>query len=473
MLRTSVIEEGIDQAILSWVYSVTDRSGEVPDLVLATKYFEGRMAEGFKDGAPALGRLAEIHQANLPLLTESEFRVTLDSYCEDVMRQMTSQILIESATILRSGITRNLRIDGRYQTVTVQGVGPAVANLQDGIARITRRLRRGAQEGTFQASMEETRADYERAERNRDSNLGVLSSIAVIDDAHRGLKRGELGLVLGFASHMKTSFCLNWFYKAAILHGKHVAFVPLETRVDVIRKLLVCLHATHPKFGFDMEQIHLTEQRLREGVLSKDEKDAFYEVTRDLRECPDYGRMIYKQPEDKMTVEDIKRWLEAEQRTGPSLDMCVVDYIGLVDPDKQAGSIGDFNALSRAIRLAKQLAMDFDNGLGIAMLTPYQANRTGLKEAKESGGRYDMRALAGTPEAERSADVIYYLYLDDILRRDRQILLGNIKTRNAPLLTEQYRLFCDTATRLIDNPSVEEQQALVEQGLVAHEVVSQ
>jgi hypothetical protein len=97
------------------------------------------------------------------------------------------------------------------------------------------------------------------------------------------------------------------------------------------------------------------------------------------------------------------------------------------------------------------LAMTFANGRGIPIVSPWQANRSGYTEAEKNGGRYKLTAMAGANEAERSADFIYYTYRDDTLRNSREVLLGNLKARNYPEISEPFKAFADPAIRVIDN----------------------
>lgn len=458
-LRAEVDPEGIDREILRWVSSVSDRAGKVPDLTVAVGHFTDRRDHQHPDGPAALARLTEIERATLPLLSEVEFRVVLDQYREAVMTDVTTRVLIESATILRQGVVRRQLVpdphtgQASWQNVTIRGVEPALEHLNSGIRGLNVRLRRAAKQGDFAMDMDAALTNYERAVRDPTINVGVLSGIEAIDNVHHGIKRGDLALVLGFVSHLKTTFCLNWFYKAAVYQQKHVALASLETPTDQIRDLLLALHSTHQKFGLDPRHIRITYEKIRGGTLSPMERKAFELVVADFRNPHgDYGRMLYKQPEDRMTVPDIFGWVETEQRSmSEYFELLVIDYLGLVDPEKGEASLGQFSSLNRAIRLSKVHAMDFGNGRGIGVLSPFQANRTGLKEAEAAGGRYNLRALSGANEAERSADIVYYTYLDDALRNAGEVSMGNLKARNSPMITTQWRCYADLATRLIDN----------------------
>lgn len=467
-LRAEVQPDGIDRELLTWAGSVAERSGQVPDLVLAHEHFMRRAANGHPDGPAALLRIEEIAKVLPPLFDEASFRVALDLYKEEVMTEITTAMLIESAQILKNGVTTRKLIPGKgWQNVTVRGVEPALDHLNLGLRKLEARLKVRTTQGDFREDMDMVLRDYERAERDPGANVGVLTGIDRIDDVHHGLKRGELALILAFTSHMKTTFCLNWFYKAAVYHGKDVAMASLETRTDIIRDLLVCLHSTHPKFGFDPSEIRITFDRMRAGGLTPIERQALVTIKDDLRDCTDYGRMIYKQPEEQMTVGDIFRWVETEQRSSDAdFELLVIDYLGLVDPEKGQAVLGDFGKLNLAIRLAKLAGLEFNHGKGIGVVSPFQASRKGYEEAEKAGGRYTLRALSGANEAERSSDFVYYLYLDDSMRDNGELAVGNIKARQTAMLTTQFRCYADPATRLIDNLDLSDPtQAKVQGGI--------
>jgi len=146
-----------------------------------------------------------------------------------------------------------------------------------------------------------------------------------------------------------------------------------------------------------------------------------------------------------VTIQDIQQWAATQSQTIP-LDMLVIDYLGLVDPDRAVSGMESGSNLNRVIRQAKLMAMS----LGIPVVSPHQANREGLKEADKAGGRYKISALANANEAERSSDVVYYVYLDNTLRDQRELIVGNLKTRNGPVI-DQFRVYANPSTHIIDN----------------------
>jgi hypothetical protein len=85
--------------------------------------------------------------------------------------------------------------------------------------------------------------------------------------------------------------------------------------------------------------------------------------------------------------------------------------------------------LNNRIKELKQFALHFNGGEGIRLVSAYQANREGKKHADKNDGVYRLDALSYANEAERSADVILYAYLNDELRTNKEVKLGCLKNR--------------------------------------------
>lgn len=437
--------------VLRFLSSIGERAGQVPTLEQVRAHYTRREAEGFGDGSAALIVLTELEQANLPVLDPTAFRIALDDYREALLTGVTSNLLIEAANILRTGTTvrQFSKESGKYEMVTLKGVEASLEHVHRRLRELDLMLRRQVLEGEFTADMEQVVPRYDRAASNPAARVGVLSGLKIIDDIHRGLRPGNLGLVLGFVGHMKTTFCLNWFYKAAILHGKNVAMASLETPVVDLTDLIVCMHSMHPRFEYDRAKHFVTFDRMRAGILTPEERDILQAASDDLKNNTAYGHMSYKQPEGDMTVADIRAWCERLHLDRP-LDLLVIDYLGLVNSEKGYKKESYAN-LNDAVRQTKLMAIEFDDARGLPVLSPFQANREGFKDAEKNGGRYSLRALHGAPEAERSADLVYYVYLDDALRKAKELVVGNLKTRNVEMISDQFRVFADPATRMLDD----------------------
>ena len=79
------------------------------------------------------------------------------------------------------------------------------------------------------------------------------------------------------------------------------------------------------------------------------------------------------------------------------------------------------------------MCLTFNNGKGIRLLSPFQANRKGWEEAKAHDGVYNLTALSNAHEAERSADVVIALFMDEATKKEGKVKISSLKNRrNSP-----------------------------------------
>lgn len=447
-LRQEVEPSGIDGEILKFIGDIFDRSHRVPAYALLVQHFTdlGNAGSGF--GPAGIARLEQILLAGETLSTGAEFRYALDQYREITMREELSTMLNQASLILTVGTERREKVGTEWKKVPLIGVEPTVEHISQTMNRLSTQFKRGNIEGSFRADAEKVRKQYANWRDNPGQRVGVLTGIEKIDRVHRGIKPGELALVMGFVSHMKTTFVLNWAYKAAVYQKKHVGIASLEMTADVLRVLLYVMHSAHRQFEGEAGFCEIDFDKVTTGTLSKTEEKFFNLVINDFESSGEYGQIFYKEPQEAITIGEIQRWAEAVNRRMP-LDMLIIDYLGLVDPEKHVSGMEQGSNLNRVIRQAKLMATSFGGGRGIGLVSPFQANREGLKEAEKNGGRYRLTALSMANEAERSADYVYYTYLDDTMRQARELAMGNLKARNAPVITELFKVSADPGTRII------------------------
>lgn len=449
-LRAEVEPDGIDKDIVTFVADIHDKTQQAPKYALVLQYFTTLRDNGDGRGMAGIVRVEEVESAALAFISGPEFRVELDQYKETVLKETLSNMLLEVSNIMSVGVSRSRVVNGQRQNFTLQGPEPALSYVQDTISHLNQTLRRGSIEGSFRDDAAELLRDYDRRKANPQLQYGVLSGLEKIDAVHKGIGAGELALVLGFVGHLKSTFCLNWAYKAAIWYGHNVGVVSAETPTKKMRDAIYVMHAAHKKFEGQAGFLSIDYEKVKSGLLSPEEEAFFREVVADFTTCKDYGEIFYREPEDQITIGDVQRWGEAKNRIKP-ISLLYIDYLGLLDPGRNMKGMENFSALNMVIRQSKLMAMSFAQGKGVAVLSPFQANREGLKDAEKNGGKYSLRAFAGANEAERSMDLGYYVYLDDSLRNAKELSFGNIKTRDVAMVVDQMRLFADPASRVIDN----------------------
>lgn len=443
MLRQEVDPPGVDSKILEFVSDIFDRTKAIPRIDLVVEAFSDD-EHGRKNDA-VLARLEGLQDAVAARFIHGpDFRYSLDQYKNKLMRDTVGGLLVESSSILSGGVRKGGRL--------LEGPDAAISHIQTTLSALNTTLKRGSVEGSFRRDAGKVKKQYEQWKNTPSDTVGILTGIDKIDMVHRGARNGDLILVLGFVSHLKTTFCINWLYKSAVYFGRNAAIASLETPVDALRMTIYVMHSNHPKFQ-EQNMPALDYEKVTSGTLDGAEENTLDAVIEDLKDNPEYGEIFYKEPQDSLTISEIQRWAESKHKTTP-LDFLVIDYLGLVDPGKGISSLDSGANLNKAIRQAKMMGMTFGSGRGIPVASPFQANREGLKDAEKNGGRYKLTALANANEAERSADFVYYTYLDDVLRNSRELVVGGLKSRNKPPLQDQFKVFADPSTRTVDNLEV-------------------
>lgn len=442
---------GVDQTLLDFIASLVGKAASAPTHALVYGHFKNAADAGDGVAMAAATRLELLALAPPGLLTGADFRYALDEFRTSLVSQQLQQALLQTSTILSSGLDQPVVKAGQRTVIRLQGAYDALAYLSNELGPLSAVTGKAPAEGMLGT---DHLALWKLYEMRRDNPLktGVLSGLNEIDKVHHGLRPGELALVLGFVGQYKTTFCFSWLYKAAVYQQRNVAAVSCEVPIDDLRMMFYAMHSAHPKFEGHQCWGSISATALAHGALSKAQEKFLRTVSQDLETCTDYGKLYYREPSPSMTLVDIQRWAEGHHRRTP-LDLLLIDYLGLIRPTP--GSVGN-NAgtgerLNEVMRQAKLLAMGFAAGDGIGILSPFQANREGWKNAVKVGGRYDLTALSWANEAERSADLIYYVFLDDALRQTRELAVGNLKTRFVPLITDQFRVYADPLTRIIDN----------------------
>lgn len=440
---------GIDGTLLTFLGGLFDKSGIVPTYALIHAHFRGLADAGDGQAMAAATRLELLAVSPAAFITGADFRYALDQYRDELLGQGLSQTILQTGTILSMGIDQTIVKQGQRIQQRLHGPQDALTYLSNELNTLLTRSGSGPAEGSLQGDAGLVWRNYEDR-RDNPLKTGALSGLKEIDGVHRGLRPGELALVLGFVGHMKTTFVNAWAYKVAIYQQRHVGVVSCEIPLDDLRIMFYVMHSAHPKFAADPCYMGLSMTGIMYGSLGPAEERFFKDVVHDLDTCQDYGKLFYREPSANMTISDIQRWAEGHHRRFP-LDLLVIDYLGLIDPGRGLSGMETGARLNTVIRQAKMMAMGFGAGKGIGLLSPFQANREGWKDAVKAGGRYQLTALAWANEAEKSADLVYYVYLDELLRTSKELAVGNLKTRLVPMITDQFRVYADPVSRTIDN----------------------
>ena len=108
-------------------------------------------------------------------------------------------------------------------------------------------------------------------------------------------------------------------------------------------------------------------------------------------------------------VNEIIEYLE-KINADMEIDLVVVDSLDLLSPETRRST--NREELNDILASAKHMAVSFNSGKGLRLISPWQTSREAYKRAQETGS-YDKTSLAETSEAERKADLILGLIEKD------------------------------------------------------------
>lgn len=355
-----------------------------------------------------------------------DYRSVLREFREKQNDIELSKILNIAQTISTSGYDL---IKGKTKT-RLKGISDALSYISRESKRLVTDPLGVVTEGQVisEKAMAEMDREYAIAEANPESSIGIHTWLSEMDNSTGGLKNGELMIVTAFTGHCKTTFAINMTYRA-IFAGWNVLYISLEMFYQDIRNKVTLMHSCHPKFKRELSDYSHLVGNLKYNDLiyarfTKEEKAYFEKVKDEFRDpgC-EYGQLYVWQPSKTVTtLSDIEMKMREIQQScqanGRDLDFVVIDYISLMGADTWEKSRDGNETTNNIVKNIKRLCMTFNNGKGVRILSPHQANREGYKEAMKNSGLYNLTALSNAHEIERSADLVISAYKFD----DRSVL---------------------------------------------------
>ena len=256
---------------------------------------------------------------------------------------------------------------------------------------------------------------------------GIGSGFGHIDDSIGGFKRKGLHLHAGFAGHLKTTEMLNMIVHAAVVGRWNELLFTGEMPATELKFTLVCIHSGDPKFQGIGQPI--SQKRLLRGQLTASEESFYKQVQDDLITNPNYGSIRVVDSSEFTTFGTVMQ-RTVQENDKEEVDMMWVDYLTRLPVVMDGRSRLTFReAKNELIAEAKRFAMSFDRGRGLAVGSPFQVNREGLKKAKENGGVLDETCLAEYSAAEKEADGVSYIWFGPDCYKTMEPLGGMIKSR--------------------------------------------
>lgn len=231
---------------------------------------------------------------------------------------------------------------------------------------------------------------------------GIQFGITELDDKVGGLQRGDLVLTAAYSNDGKTTLCTQLAWSAAVEQGKNVLFLTTETVNVVVRRRLVARHSKHPKFASHGLPEGLNSKDLKAGTLNAHEEEFFQEVVQDFTTNPSYGHIYIYQLPRHAGIAEVEKIMYSIQKKF-DIDVVICDTLQLLKTN--ATRYTDRESMAGVLKSAKQMAVSFNKGRGVAFVSPWQVSRA-AKEQADSTGRYVTQGLAETAEATNTPDII-------------------------------------------------------------------
>lgn len=216
----------------------------------------------------------------------------------------------------------------------------------------------------------------------------LLTGIKKLDDAMSGIRPADYVLISGKEKSGKTSLAFNIFENVVFEQKKRALVVSLEMKIPEITDRLFASKG----------RINLT--RILNGWMEEGELDKFRNVAPLVAE----GKFQWR--DDIQTLGQITGAFRQYKSANPDLELGIVDYLQLIDSEKQRKEELREQAIAGISRTLRRLASE----LNIAMIVLVQLNEDGQVRESRSPGMdctAHIRIEPGSQEGEKWARIIY------------------------------------------------------------------
>ena len=248
-------------------------------------------------------------------------------------------------------------------------------------------------------------------ELNSPDVTGIATGFTDIDQKTSGLQRGDLVIVAGRPSMGKTAFSLNIAENVALDGGIVGVFSMEMGGTQLAMRMLGSIG-------------RLDLHRLRTGRLDDNEFSKFATALERLQDIK-----LHVDETPALTALELRARARRLHRVYGKLDLIVIDYLQLMSASSQGENRAtEISEISRSLKaLAKEL--------NVPVIALSQLNR-GLEQRTDK--RPMMSDLRESGAIEQDADVILFIYRDEVYNPDKQenkgiaeVIIG--KQRNGPI----------------------------------------
>ncbi|WP_164852751.1 replicative DNA helicase [Novosphingobium umbonatum] len=250
---------------------------------------------------------------------------------------------------------------------------------------------------------------FEMRQNAKASSVGIIcGSIPNADATLGSLRAGQLIVIAARPAMGKTAFALSYATGAA-KQGNGVLFVSLEMSAEDLAERL----ASDLSYGADGRDA-LPYSVVRSGRLNDRQRCRLAEIDHEASRLP-----LYVTDPAHMRIGQLDRCIRRFSRrmaaNDQRLDLVIVDYLQLLQPDTKGRS--EYEAISEVSRMLKALAKRH----GVAIMALAQLSR---EVEKRPDKRPQLADLRGSGQIEQDADIIAFLLRQEYYLRQAEPDLG-------------------------------------------------
>ena len=244
---------------------------------------------------------------------------------------------------------------------------------------------------------------------------GLSTGFAKLDEMTGGLHGGDLCIIAARPSMGKTAFALNVAQHVALKLKQTVAVFSLEMSKESLLTRMLCSAA------------RVDSQRFRAGYLTPDERRKLNHSLHELAEAK-----LYIDDTAGLHLMDMHAKVRRLKAEHGEIGLVIVDYLQLMSGRGRFENRNqEVSALSRGMKLlAKEL--------NVPMMVLSQLSRA--VENRQGDHRPQLSDLRESGSIEQDADLVGFIFREEVYHRDREDLRGMAelilaKQRNGPVGT--------------------------------------
>src|SRR2546426_46839 len=241
---------------------------------------------------------------------------------------------------------------------------------------------------------------------------GISTGFTKLDEMTGGLHAGELIILAARPSMGKTAFALNIAQHVASKSDKAVAIFSLEMSQESLLTRMLCAAA------------RVDSQKFRSGYLNESERQKLRQAANQMVEAP-----LHIDDTAGANLMDMHAKLRRLKQSGQKIGL-VVDYLQLMSTRGRVENRNqEVSQISRGLKLlSKELDCPF--------LVLSQLSRA--TETRQGDHRPQLSDLRESGSIEQDADLVGFIFREEVYRRDREDLRGLAellvaKQRNGPV----------------------------------------